>query len=64
MPDLWEEIRAPMKPPLKSECDGLGMEARGMEMDTEEVKSKATSMAATMVKEAEGMEKVVATNHF
>ena len=53
-----------MKPPLKSECDGLGMEARGMEMDTEEVKSKATSMAATMVKGAEGMEKVVATNHF
>ena len=64
VPDLWEEIRTPMKPQLKSECDGLGMEARGMEMDTEEVNSKATSMAATMVKGAEGMEKVVATNHF
>ena len=26
VPDLWEEIRAPLKPPLKSECgaDGYG----------------------------------------
>ena len=24
VPDLWEEIRAPLKPPLKSECGGDG----------------------------------------
>ena len=50
-----------MKPPLKLECGGYG--SKGMEMDMEEVKSTATGMAATMVKVAEGMEKVVATNH-
>ena len=62
VPDLWEEIRAPMKPQLKSECGEYGSKGygdgygRGKEY-------MATGMAATMVKGAEGMEKVVATNH-
>ena len=29
VPDLWEEIRLPMKPPLKSEYDGYGSKGYG-----------------------------------